>query len=138
MQTNIFGFIGIVVVDMILIRYPIYSGFLEYDYTMYRVFNSHDAVSLFTNVPIDETLAIIKDRLEADNILNQCTKLNVNDLMEILKFFCTTTYFVFRGQIYRQRFGIGMGNPVSAIIAEFCIIFFRIKSRCNSTHGLSS
>ena len=48
-----------------------------------EIFNSHDVVSLFTNVPIDETLAIIKDRLEADNTLRQRTKLNVNDLMEI-------------------------------------------------------
>ena len=93
-----------------------------------EIFNSHDVVSLFTNVPIDETLAIIKDRLEADNTLHQRTKLNVDDLMEILKFLCTTTYFVFRGQIYRQRFGTAMGSPVSAIIAEFCMEFLEQKA----------
>ena len=49
-----------------------------------EIFNSHEVVSLFKNVPIDETLAIIKDRLEADNTLHQRTKLNVDDLMEIL------------------------------------------------------
>ncbi|XP_072043299.1 uncharacterized protein [Amphiura filiformis] len=88
-----------------------------------EMFNSHDVVSLCTNVPIEETLIIIREKLEADHSLKKRTNLNVDDLMEILKFLCTTTYFVFRGQIYRQRFGTAMGSPVSAIFAEFCMEF---------------
>ena len=88
---------------------------------------SHDVVSLFTNVPINETLNIIKERLESDRDLNKRTLLTVDDLMELLKFLCTTTYFVFRGQIHRQWFGTAMSSPVLAIIAEFCMEFLEQK-----------
>ncbi|XP_072042857.1 uncharacterized protein [Amphiura filiformis] len=38
--------------------------------------------------------------------------------MELLEFILTTTYFSFRGNIYRQKFGAAMGSPVSAIVAN--------------------
>ncbi len=41
-----------------------------------------------------------------------------NDIIELLGFVLTTTYFSFRAQIYRQIFGAAMGSPVSAIVAN--------------------
>ena len=82
------------------------------------IFNSHDVVSLFTNTPIDKCLDIIKECLDNDNTLKNRTKLNSDDIIELLKFVLTTTYFSFRGQIYRQIFGAAMGSPVSAIVAN--------------------
>ncbi len=38
--------------------------------------------------------------------------------MNLLEFVLTTTYFVFRGRIYRQQFGTAMGSPVSSIAAN--------------------
>ena len=38
--------------------------------------------------------------------------------MDLLEFILTTTYFSFRGNIYRQKFGAAMGSPVSAIVAN--------------------
>ena len=43
---------------------------------------------------------------------------SVDDIMELLGFILTTTYFSFRNNIYRQKFGAVMGSPVSAIIAN--------------------
>ena len=83
-----------------------------------EIFNSHDVVSLFTNTPIEKSLDIIKGQLEADNTLKDRTKLNPDDIIELLQFIVTTTYFSFRGQIYRQIFGAAMGSPVSAIVAN--------------------
>ncbi|XP_072046223.1 uncharacterized protein [Amphiura filiformis] len=82
------------------------------------IFNSHDVVSLFTNTPIEKCLDIIKTRLEDDNTLKERTKLNADDIIELLQFILTTTYFSFRGHIYRQIFGAAMGSPVSAIVAN--------------------
>ena len=82
------------------------------------IFNSHDVVALFTNTPIDKTLEIIKTKLEKDNTLKNRTKLNTEDIMELLRFVLTTTYFTFRGVIYKQKFGAAMGSPVSPIIAN--------------------
>ena len=82
------------------------------------IFNSHDFVSLFTNTPVDKCLDIIKERLDNDNTLKGRIKINSDDIIELLKFVLTTTYFTFRGQIYRQIFGAAMGSPVSAIVAN--------------------
>ncbi|XP_072018481.1 uncharacterized protein [Amphiura filiformis] len=81
-------------------------------------FISHDVVSLFTNTPIDKSLEIIRQRLIEDKTLSERTKLTVDDVMEVLEFALTTTYFSFRGQIYQQKFGTAMGSPVSPIVAN--------------------
>ena len=44
--------------------------------------------------------------------------LDIDDIMELLEFVVTTTYFTFRGVTYQQRFGTAMGSPVSPIIAN--------------------
>ncbi|XP_066289701.1 uncharacterized protein [Branchiostoma lanceolatum] len=82
------------------------------------MFLSHDVVSLFTNTPIPETLDIIKRRLQADTDLKNRTNLTVDDIIELLTFIVTTTYFCFRGEIYQQKFGTAMGSPVSPVLAN--------------------
>ena len=67
-----------------------------------EVLNSHDVVSLFTNVPIPETMDIIRDRLVGDSTLQERTLLEVSDIVELLKFCMSTAYFLFRGVIYEQ------------------------------------
>ena len=89
-----------------------------------EVLNSHDVVSLFTNVPIPETMDIIKDRLAGDSTLQERTLLEVADIVELLKFCMGTTYFLFRGVIYEQVYGTAMGNPVSVVIANLFMEWF--------------
>ena len=89
-----------------------------------EVLNSHDVVSLFTNVPIPETMDIIKDRLVGDNKLHERTLLEVSDIVELLKFCMSTTYFLFRGVIYEQVYGTAMGSPVSVVIANLFMEWF--------------
>ncbi|XP_072019515.1 uncharacterized protein [Amphiura filiformis] len=67
------------------------------------ILNSHDVVSLFTNTPIDQVLDIVQSRLEKENVLrvyNKETgfKLTSEDVVELLEFILTTTYFTFRGK----------------------------------------
>ena len=75
-------------------------------------------LSLFTNTPIDDTLHVIRKRLQEDSTLKLRTTLQVGDIMELLQFVITTTYFSFRGTIYQQKFGTAMGSPVSPVIAN--------------------
>ena len=46
------------------------------------------------------------------------TKLTPDDICSLLKFVLTTTYFRFRGEIYKQVFGCAMGSPVSPVVAN--------------------
>ena len=64
--------------------------------------NSHDVVSLFTNVPIREALIIIGKRLRADKTLHRHTNLYADDIMDLLDFVLLTTYFSYNGEIYQQ------------------------------------
>ena len=61
-----------------------------------EIFNSHDVVLLFTNTPIDKSMEVIKRRLLQDKTLKQRPLLSVDDIMDLLRFTLTTTYFSFR------------------------------------------
>jgi hypothetical protein len=69
---------------------------------------SFDIVSLFTNVPVEEVLHVIR------NILNTCPSfperapLQVEDVMEPLDVCLTTTYFLFEDKFYQQKEGMAM------------------------------
>ena len=58
--------------------------------------SSYDVTSLFTSVPIDPALNIIKDLLEKDEKLNDRTVLSVQDIIELLGFFYTILTFLFK------------------------------------------
>ena len=80
-------------------------------------------VSLFTNTPIDQVLQMVRRRLETENVLKTYNKdngfnLESEDVVKLLEFVLTTTYFTFRGKIYRQQFGTAMDSPVSPIGAN--------------------
>ncbi|CAH3159002.1 unnamed protein product [Porites evermanni] len=47
------------------------------------IFNSHDVVSLFTKTPIQETLTIIRERLEKGQDLKKRTNIEVDDIMDL-------------------------------------------------------
>ena len=80
---------------------------------------SHDVVSLFTKTPVKATLHIIQQRLETDRTLKTRTLLTAQDISQLLNFIATSTYFQFRGTIYRQKEGFAMGDPLSAIMCGF-------------------
>jgi hypothetical protein len=60
---------------------------------------SFDIVSLFTKVPIRETMDLLGRHFEEDVL--------------------TTSYFTFNGQFYGQTDGVAMGSPLSPVIANF-------------------
>jgi len=83
-----------------------------------EMFISYDVVSLFTNTPIHLALQVIRERLEGDMELHTRTRFTIEDIMDLLMFIVTTTYFSFRGVIHQQMFGAAMGSPVSLLLAN--------------------
>jgi len=57
---------------------------------------SFDVVSLFTNVPIVDSLELLSERFE-------------DDVLALFKHVLTSTYFCFDGQFYEQTDGVAMG-----------------------------
>ena len=83
-----------------------------------NIMNAHDVVSLFTNVPITKALEVTRKKIEEDKTLSDSTKLDANDVMSLLEFVMSTTYFQFDGQYYQQIHSVPMGSPISVIMSD--------------------
>ena len=84
---------------------------------------SLDVVSLFTKVPTDETLTVVRDKLAADPLLEERTCIPIDNLMEMLTFSVETTYFGMGSNIYRQE-GLAMGLLLLPVLANIYIEYF--------------
>ena len=93
-----------------------------------EVLVSYDVTALFTCTPVQESLTIIKDRLNNDNTLSDRTDLSVEQIMSLLEYCLTTTYFQYDGQFYQQLEGAAMGSPVSPITANLFMEDFETKA----------
>ena len=90
--------------------------------------SSYDVSALFTSVPIDPALTIIKGLLEKDNTLKERTVMEVSDIILLLEFCLKNTYFSSQGQFYEQVEGAAMGSPVSLIVANLYLKYLEQKA----------
>ena len=81
-------------------------------------------VSLFTKVPTDETLAVVRDKLAADPLLEERTRIPIDNLMEMLTVCVETTYFGMGSNIYQQEEGLAMDSPLSPVLANLHVEYF--------------
>ena len=89
---------------------------------------SYDIEALFTSVPIQPVLDIIKNKLENDQQLQQRTSMTVSHITSLLEYCLRSTYFVFQGEYYKQLEGAAMGSPLSPIIANIYMEEFETKA----------
>ena len=85
---------------------------------------SYNVSALFTSVPIDPGLNIVKELLEKYNILQDRSVLSVQNITELLGFCLHDTYFSFQIKFYEQVEGAAMGSLVSAIVANLYMEHF--------------
>ena len=76
-----------------------------------KILVSYDVKSLFTSIPVEESLGICERKLREDNTLNEQTSMDVT-IVRLLRFCLTTTAFQFKGTHYQQLNGVAMGSPV--------------------------
>ena len=85
---------------------------------------SYDVTALFTSVPIEPALKIIRYLLEKDDRLQDRTVLSVQHIIDLLGFCLHNTYFSFQNEIYEQVEGAVMGSLVSPIVANLYMEHF--------------
>ena len=77
---------------------------------------SLDVESLFTNIPLDETIDIVTEKVfEKKKKVNGISK---TDFKKLLSLSTKGTVFFFNGHYYRQKDGVAMGSPLGPALAN--------------------
>ena len=84
---------------------------------------SLDIESLYTNIPVNETINIILDRLFTNRRVID-NGFNRDEFNKILELVLCDTYFFFNNSIYKQVGGLSMGSPISPIAANIFLCNF--------------
>ena len=79
---------------------------------------SFDVTSLFTNVPLQETIETIAEKAFVDNWFNVTHNLNITkpDLVQLLEVATMNQLFQFDGKLYEQIDGVAMGSPLGPLM----------------------
>ena len=76
---------------------------------------SFDIVSLFTNIPLEDSIDLaVTYILEG----NPTDKMRKQDLYKLFFFATAETHFLFKGQFYDQVDGVAMGSPLAPALAN--------------------
>ena len=78
-------------------------------------FISYDVESLFTNVPLTETIDLAIDLIFTNN---PTFPINKKDLKQLFMIATAQTHFLFDGKYYDQTDGVAMGSPLAPILAN--------------------
>ena len=65
-----------------------------------EIITFYDVKALFTSVPVQPSIQIVKQRLQQDNTLPQRTSMSIPQIISLLEFCLTHTYFLFQGKYY--------------------------------------
>ena len=78
--------------------------------------------SLFTNIPLNETIEIVINRLFKNKLT--VNGLDKKTLRKLLKIATQESHFLFRGMIFNQIDGVAMGSPLAPTLANIFMIDF--------------
>ena len=87
---------------------------------------SLDVSSLFTNVPVDETIEIIVRQAYNNHVLAP-PKISAQDLRQLLKICTQETPFSHKNKDYIQIDGVSMGSPLGPTFADFYMSYLENK-----------
>ena len=79
---------------------------------------SFDVSALYTSLPIDRVLEVVRNKLESDDTLSERSALAAPAIVTLLEYCLRSTYFTFRGKFYHLTDGVAMGSPASSVVAN--------------------
>ena len=95
---------------------------------------SYDITSLYTNIPVDETINILCDKIFL--LSSTFHNFDRNHFCKLLHSAVSNTYFFFNNYLYKQKEGLAMGNPLAPALANvfLCHIEDLIFSTCPDSY----
>ena len=81
---------------------------------------SFDVGSLFTNVPLEETIEIILKRIYINKEIT--TDIPKQEMKELLILFTKNVHFTFNNETYIQVDGVAMGSPLGPVLANIFMV----------------
>jgi hypothetical protein len=86
---------------------------------------SFDISSLYTKIPLDETIQIILNHVYNDE--KPSTAIKKRDMEKLLKIATKDSHFLFNGKLYDRIDGVSMGSPLAPLLAEIFLQEFEKK-----------
>ena len=83
---------------------------------------SLDVDSLFTNIPLEETINICTELIYDQNDTTE--DLNKSEFKELLSLATKESYFVFNEVLYKEIGGVAMGSPLGLTLANAFLCFY--------------
>ena len=89
-----------------------------------KILVSYDVTSLFTNIPLQETIDIA-----INLIFNHNRNLNITrkELKKLFLFATSQTHFICNSKFYNQIPGVAMGSPLAPVLANIFMGFHESK-----------
>ena len=94
---------------------------------------SFDVKSLYTNIPLKETVGIVADYMYSDNAI--CTPPLSKTIFKKLLLLVTEGNFIFNGDFYKQIDGLAMGGPLGPTLANFFLAHLEKSKMFDSCPG---
>ena len=85
------------------------------------VMASFDVTSLFTNIPVGETIEIISNQIFANCVVFE--GLDRSQFIQLLSLAVRNCHFTFNNRIYQQIDGVAMGSPLGPLFANIFMSF---------------
>ena len=81
---------------------------------------SYDVTSLFTNIPLQQTIDIAINLISNHNPDLNITK---KELKKLFLFATSQTHFIFKSKFYNQINGVAIGSPLAPVLADIFMGF---------------
>ena len=95
---------------------------------------SYDVKALFTSVPMDPSINIVKQKLQQAPLPPQKTNMSIRQIVTLLVFCFKNTCFLFQGKYYKQVHGATMGSPICPLIANLFMEEFKVQALRSAPH----
>ena len=83
---------------------------------------------------MDNAIKIIKEKLLSDPTLKNRCELSVDQVLDLLSFCLTITYFVYEGKFFKQKQGAAIGSSVSPVVANMYMEDFEKRALSSATN----